>query len=240
LLAVEQGKLPGHHRVHVDEHFFERSTAQMAYVLGVVATDGCIQGAEIDARSGRCKAAVLALTQKDRELLDKVLAIMKCDARVAFRPGHRYASTTAGPVHQVSIASATLVASLSRHGIGPRKSREMAFPSVPAEFVRQFIRGCWDGDGSIFRGRGLLIASFVSGSRAFIDGLVDRLVHAGFSRRTVYVEQRKNPSYKISFQGAEPVRLCSYMYDGTSGAERLGRKFDVYDGFLRERAAAAR
>jgi hypothetical protein len=212
----------------------------MAYVLGVVATDGCIQGADIDTRTGRRKAAVLSFTQRDRELLDKVLAIMNCDARVLFRPGHQYASTTAGPVHYVSLASGTLVASLSQHGIGPRKSLEMTFPTVPTEFLRHFIRGCWDGDGSIFRGRGLLIASFVSGSRAFIDGLVDELAQAGFSRRTVYVEQRKNPSFKISFQGSEAVRLCGYMYDGTSNAERLGRKFDVYDGFLRERAAGSR
>jgi hypothetical protein len=115
----------------------------------------------------------------------------------------------------------------------------MCFPSVPREFVRDFIRGCWDGDGSIFRGRGLLIASYVSGSRDFIDGLVHELAEAGFSRRTVYVEQRKNPFFKISFHGSEAVRLCAYMYDGVAQSERLNRKFEVYESFLRGSATAA-
>lgn len=83
----------------------------------------------------------------------------------------------------------------------------------------------------------------------WIDDLVtDGTLHATCKQvfrlkrdgRTVYVEQRKNPSHKISFQGSEAVRLCGYMYEGTSDVERLARKFDVYDGFLRERVAAAR
>jgi hypothetical protein len=236
-LAVEQGKIPGHQRVHVDEQFFRHWSPSMAYVLGIVATDGCIQGAEVDRRTGRRKAAVLAFTQKDRELLDKVLALMKCDARVRFREGRRFATTTAGPVYSAHIAGADLVASLLEHGIGPRKSRTIGFPEVPADFLRHFIRGCWDGDGSIFRGRGLLIASFVSGSRPFIDGLVSALKRAGFSRRTVYIEQRKNPSFKISFQGSEAVRFCAYLYDGVPDGERLGRKFQAYESYLREAAS---
>jgi hypothetical protein len=66
-----------------------------------------------------------------------------------------------------------------------------------------------------------------------------RVESAGFSRRTVYVELRKNPSFKISFQGSEAMRLCAYMYDGVPQSERLSRKFEVYASFVRESVAVA-
>lgn len=239
LLALEQGKISGHRRVHVDEYFFDRWSPSMAYVLGLVATDGCIHAPEIDPRTGRRKAAILAFAQRDRELLDKVCGLMQCDATVSFSPSRRCATTVAGPLHRVRITSARLLARLEELGIGPRKSRTLCFPPVPRELIRHFIRGCWDGDGSIFRGRGLLIASYVTGSRDFIDGLVGKLTDDGFSRRTVYVEQRKNPSFKISFQGSEAVRLCAYLYDGVPESERLSRKFQIYESLVRESRGAA-
>lgn len=212
----------------------------MAYVLGLVATDGCIHAPETDPRTGRRKGAILAFAQRDRELLDKVCRLMRCDATVSFSPGRRFSTTVAGPLYRVRITSARLLTGLAELGIGPRKSRTMCFPPVPTELVRHFIRGCWDGDGSIFRGRGFLIASYVTGSRNFIDALVQRLMEAGFSRRTVYIEQRKNPSFKISFHGPEAERLCAYLYDGVPDGERLNRKFGVYESFVRESSAVSR
>jgi len=26
----------------------------------------------------------------------------------------------------------------------------MAFPKIPDEYIRHFVRGCWDGDGTVY------------------------------------------------------------------------------------------
>lgn len=57
----------------------------------------------------------------------------------------------------------------------------MKFPNVPDEFVRHFIRGCWDGDGSVFvdKDSRKMYANFVSGSRDFLESMVGKLMNAG-------------------------------------------------------------
>ncbi len=58
----------------------------------------------------------------------------------------------------------------------------MVFPNVPEEYMRHFIRGCWDGDGSIFFDENKLVASYISGSKKFIERLVEELYKIGISK----------------------------------------------------------
>jgi hypothetical protein len=74
----------------------------------------------------------------------------------------------------------------------------MIFPNIPEEYIRHFIRGCWDGDGSIFFDQNKLVASYISGSKKFIERLVQELHKIGISRR--------GPSYRLEKSGRR-VRL---------------------------------
>ena len=58
----------------------------------------------------------------------------------------------------------------------------MVFPDIPEEYMRHFIRGCWDGDGSVFFDRNRLVASYISGSKIFIERLVQELYKIGISK----------------------------------------------------------
>jgi hypothetical protein len=204
----------------------------MAWVLGVLATDGCIRPSVRHPRTGYRSAAYVALTQKEPELLEKVLALMNSDASIYFRP----ARAQAGPVHYFDIAGQSLVDDLVRLGLSPRKSRTLQWPpELPAWARRHFIRGCWDGDGSFYLSGRVLCASFVSGSRAFITAVASALVAEGLSERPIYEENRKAdaPSFKLRYLGAEAVQLGNLLYRGVSPAEYLSRKHEVF-------AAAAR
>jgi len=63
---------------------------------------------------------------------------------------------------------------------------DMLFPVIPEEYTRHFIRGCWDGDGSVFLDRGNLVANYISGSKKFIERLVQELYKIGISKRVSY------------------------------------------------------
>ncbi len=179
ILALERGKLRGQQRQHVNSAFFDSWSPEMAWVLGVIATDGCLRAPGTDRRTGRRVQGFLAITQKEPELLRKVTSLMGSTATIRCRPAHCYGGVMAGRLHYVHIHDQRLFDALLRLGITPRKSRTLAFPDVPAPFLRHFIRGCWDGDGSItVKGSGLA-CSFTSASRQFVTALVE---HLGCSR----------------------------------------------------------
>lgn len=108
--------------------------------------------------------------------------------------------------------------------------------------MRHFIRGCWDGDGSVFFSDGKLGASYVSGSLEFIKTLVDELYKMGIYRTIlrgfldskddfaslrskyphgqyplkIYIEKRsKAPTYNLKIASKDNlINLFHYFYDG--------------------------
>lgn len=62
--AQKQGKLPQQF-FDINENFFSRWSPEMAYVLGLIITDGCIS-----------RTGTVSLCINDRELLEKVREVM--------------------------------------------------------------------------------------------------------------------------------------------------------------------
>ena len=104
---------------------------------------------------------------------------------------------------------------------------------MPAEMVRHFIRGCWDGDGHI--GKGYRVRSwraiFYCGSLAFIISCHDALVFLGMPSARISCHNRAKV-YRVGWYGARCARLFQILYDGVPEPQYLMRK---YVGF---RAAA--
>jgi predicted DNA-binding protein YlxM (UPF0122 family) len=66
-------------KVLMSDGFFSSWSHEMAYVLGVIYTDGCL-----NPRGGSCNMDRFQITQKDPEILIKVLALMKCNATIHY------------------------------------------------------------------------------------------------------------------------------------------------------------
>ena len=119
---------------NVNERLFERWSPEMAYVLGVIVTDGCLFRNRI------------TVNQKEPELLLKLRALLRSDHPITFRPQRG----KAGAVYTLTIYSQLMFRTLLDLGVTPQKSRTLLFPGVPPLQLRHFVRGCWDGDGSIY------------------------------------------------------------------------------------------
>jgi hypothetical protein len=83
------------------------------------------------------------------------------------------------------------------------------FPKVPDEFLPDFIRGYFDGDGCIMRLKNNRINSaFTSGSKVFLDELLRIL-----KEKNVVMGGSYDPSsYSIRFGKKDSLRLGKYMY----------------------------
>lgn len=232
ILAMEQGKVVYTSEVHshgpiivkqrrtVDESFFKTWTPAMAWVLGVIYTDGCLIKPSKVSRFG------VAIAQKEPELLEKVVALMQSNAQVTFRAKRGIS----GALYTIRINSAEIYADLQRLGLTPAKSLTLQFPDIPPDCVRHFIRGCWDGDGSIYLERGYKpSASYVSGSKDFIERLVGHLVNLGLPDRTIHKNVRsKNPSYYFRYTGGQCTKLYHVLYDDVDSSMYLSRKHDAF------------
>jgi len=197
----------------------------MAYVLGVIFTDR-----NLLSRGGSCNMDRFSISQREPELLIKVLALMQCNATIHFRREHIYGGVKAGALHWFSIAENEGYSDLISLGLKPHKSRTIKFHEVPNEYARHFIRGCWDGDGSVYidKHSKAISASYVSGSLIFVEGLVTALKKAGFPERKIYVNKGKKLSYYIRVTGAQVPNFYHYLYDAVPPTQYLVRKFNLF------------
>lgn len=129
--------------------FFKNiSTELQAYLLGFYTADGSIDE--------KRKTFRIHLSIKDSELVYLYKDIISPDARL-FSVADNYKTTgrdgkeiTGHGSIGVDISSAILVNDLVELGIGYKKTySDLTIPNIPENLIRHFVRGFFDGDGSI-------------------------------------------------------------------------------------------
>ena len=220
LEAQKQGKLPQKF-FDINEDFFAKWSPEMAYVLGLIITDGCIS-----------KTGTVSLSMNDNELLEKVKKVMGSE--------HNITSSK----HQVGLycfnfAREKLIRDLNKFGVFPRKSLTVSFPDVPQAFLTDFIRGVFDGDGSVYfeprSPKYRLRSKFVSSARQFIEGLHIALESLGMPKRKIYQQKTKNAwSYSFVFCHRDNKKLFEILYKNTKNDLFLDRKYKRFLEGLRE------
>ena len=151
--------------------FFKSWSSEMAYVLGVIYTDGSLFPSSklSSARKNTTNTCRLSISQKEPELLNKVLDLMESNAKLMHFKERVYGDIKAGAIYRFDINCDDIYYDLIKLGLTPNKSLTLKFPDIPIAHVRHFIRGCWDGDGSFYKEKrnNKLRASLVSGSFDF-------------------------------------------------------------------------
>lgn len=204
------------------ENFFDTWTPEMAYVLGYFAADGCMY------RNNR-GSYYIGFTSTDPELIETVKEIMEVTNRI-----EEYQSPKEN--HQrryaLQIGSKKIFQRLLELGFTPRKSLTLKFPNIPNNVLGDFVRGHFDGDGCAFFGtyklkdrrkpKNTLLASFTSGSRAFLVALQRRLVEQlGMGKGCLRV--RHEGAYNLGYSLKDARQLYNFMYP-TGTVPHLRRK----------------
>ena len=209
-------------RTH-NKFFFTSWQPDMAYVLGVIYTDGCIAQ----------NLYSFKVAQKEPELLEKCLKLMDSDAKIVFTKKRGIA----GALYHFQINGKAIIKDLLKLGLKPNKSLSLDFPEIPSACVRHFIRGCWDGDGSVYWDRGLRRrprAYFGSGSKRFIEGLLKALVNLGLPLVRIYTSTRsRNLYYYFRFHGTDCAKLFYIFYDDVPDSTYLNRKQKRFEAIAR-------
>ena len=201
---------------------------RMAYIVGLMATDGCLVG---DRRH-------LALTSADIDLLRTFRALIgKPTAKIRFK------TSALGSAYDVQFGDVALWRFLETAGLTPRKSLTLGEIRVPDEYFFDCARGLLDGDGSIanfvhaptrraypeYRYERLIV-KFHSASRAHIDWLREAVLRLAGRRGHVAAnlpEGRSNPVYVLKYGKHASIALLEEMYREPT-SPRLQRKFEIW------------
>ncbi|MCX5678096.1 MAG: LAGLIDADG family homing endonuclease [Candidatus Omnitrophica bacterium] len=223
--AQKKGKVPQGF-FEINDNFFSNWSPEMAYVLGLIATDGCVS-----------KSGTVSLCINDKDLLEKVRLVMDSEHKIC-------RSKYQEGLYSFHFARPRLVKDLAALGILPRKSLNIKFPAVPDAFLIDFVRGVFDGDGSVYfekrSERYPLRTTFVSSSQEFIEKLEIVLRQMGLPERVIHRQTTKNGlHFKIRYSHKDSAKLFHLMYNDTANSLFLGRKYNKFlDGFQKENSGA--
>ena len=194
-----------------------------AYIFGWIMSDGCL------VREGRNKNAHnVRISLNDGDMAEWLYQYM-CNGCKIYREGNNYI---------VRYRNKDGVEFMIKSGLSERKSLIMQYPSVPQEVMADFIRGYFDGDGSIVvnktRYNTYAQASFTCGSADFLTGLQQALSDYNIASH-IYKDGRKtnNSSYLRIIKTSELEKLYSLMYKDIPECPYLQRKYEKYDVFMK-------
>ncbi|MGH7241101.1 MAG: LAGLIDADG family homing endonuclease, partial [Candidatus Saccharimonadales bacterium] len=107
----------------------------IAYLSGLIASDGCLSN------NGRH----LNITSNDIEILEYVIDILDLKVKISTKK-----NGFGGLGSYIQFGDVALYDFFLNAGITPSKSKTILKVNVPREFYRDFLRGVFDGDGSVY------------------------------------------------------------------------------------------
>lgn len=205
----------------VNEKFFSDWSPEMAYVLGFIYADGNMSR----------DAYKIRIDSKDIQILE--------DIRVAMDSTHPVSKqkNKNGYWYELMVSNKALYGDLRKLGVFPNKSLTMRLPEIPSEYMKDFIRGYFDGDGCIYEVKrkrptpGLEI-DFATGSKDFAIKIINVLnenVHVSIR----LTNPRKN-YYRIRGWNQASEAIFDYMYS-ENPTLYLKRKYDKFLDIMSKR-----
>lgn len=204
----------------------------MAYVLGFIYADGSLEN------SPYLRGKYLRVTSTDKDIILNIKKWLHSEHKIVLKkPSYPKGKL----VFFLRIGSHRIYNSLSNHGLYPNKSLTIKFPRhIPKEFLWDFIRGYFDGDGCIclLTKKGIkkpivtkkLTLSFTSGSKIFLEDLSAMISKiTAIKAKKVYDSHK---SFQLCYSTADSLELFKFLYRDVSEGYYFQRKFDIFCNYF--------
>ena len=204
----------------LDETYFDNiDTPNKAYILGLLYADGC--------NCVKFHLISLKLQIDDTEILEKVRKEIKIEKPLHFESKEKL--RTQGNNHKdvavLAIYSQHMSDMLTKWGCVESKSLILQFPDfISEELLPHFVRGYFDGDGSISKGRGCSI-DFAS-SIYFLE-VLKKIIKDKFNIDMRLRPSENNITYNLIVSKKDECKvILDWMYKDAD--IYMERKHDIY------------
>lgn len=212
---------------HVNREFFTAWSREMAYVLGFFFADGSM---DVNPRGGE----YFSFQINDLPLLEAIRTAMGAEHRIARRAGRDNEQDR----YRMQIGSKHMCTILRTYGVREYKAHTMTLPDVPEEYVGDFVRGYFDGDGNVWTGHihkervrttYVIHTAFTSCSEFFLKGLQAQLVDCGLGKGSLIFSRK---AFRLQYSVNNSILLYRLMYRAVSGKLELRRKRMVFERYI--------
>lgn len=209
-----------------NENFFNKiDTEEKAYWLGFLYADGCVH----DKPNGQ---KLITLVVKDKEVVEKFIKAIDGTFTVK-----KYSDN-----YGVYLTSKIMFNDLCKFGCVPRKSLILTFPIINKELIHHFIRGYFDGDGTVFisnkqnKNKTSTVYKSIGIGICGTFGLLNILAqHApiNFPKK----DKRKEGDIWYSSTSGSKKALAFYNYLYKDATVWLDRKKNKFENYFKERGS---
>ena len=208
-----------------EEYFEEIDSANKAYWLGFIYADGYISSK----RNQSNRVLGISLNIKDKKHLEKFNNCLESDVEIktyiessGFGKGNQYC--------RVLYTSQKLTNDLIKYGVYEKKSNILSSPNIPEKYIKDFIRGYFDGDGSIWKQDNATQFNIgIVGTDKLLIFIQNNLLENNIiSRHYPLNKRRKNQVVSnFKFGGNNLVyKFLQYLYENSE--MYLDRKMELY------------
>jgi hypothetical protein len=183
----------------INSAFFDTWSEPMAYVLGFIWADGCL-----NKKSENCYR--VAIVNTDKDIVYKIKEVIESDHKVTVVKQNGYKDA-----YLLEFSNKGITKRLMDLGLTERKSLTKPFPQVPEEYVRHFIRGYFDGNGTIYSmPKNSAEACIYTGSQQFFLVLLDKLYEIGLKK--IRLRKRRVSLFGVRFSVTECKNFYNIIY----------------------------
>ena len=175
-----------------------------AYLLGFITADGSVG---VRAGRGFGKTLRLELQESDESILDLLSDELNIKSKKYYRNKNGKITVS------VSISSTEIVDSLEKYGVVANKTYvlESLFMDLPDDLLRAYLRGLFDGDGSLYISSGIVHGNFTEGLEHIVVQFRD-IINSKIGIENTTKIQCNNGVYHAVWNGSNCVKLCGYLY----------------------------
>ena len=182
-------------KTYVNNNYFSVQNHNMAYILGFLAADG-----NVSAKDNRIQSQ---LSKKDIDHLEKIhQEIGGSEVYTYFSNGYECCGW--------HCFSAQIKKDLATYGIIPHKTGKIRIPQkLEKEYWKDFIRGFFDGDGSIFKDEQGIRLSITSANKEILEDINTFLKENEIKPSKIYKDHN---NVCIKFRNQASIDIYNLLY----------------------------
>ena len=201
----------------INHNYFDKLNNENSYYLGFLGADGTVRKDRNEIKIG--------LSSVDLKFLENFQEKLQSDRAI-----HIYQTNNGFEVAELLFTSAQIKETIKQYGIIPNKSYiGLNLDLIPKKFHLPFIKGFYDGDGSVIYNKNTkqVKLTFCSGTKPILKQINEFFDNKG----KIYTDCRgKNPVYNLEFSTSASLSILEQFYSIDTPC--LNRKYEKYKNIL--------